>query len=202
MGLFNRLVEWVSDQPALFIAIRGFLEDDFRHIRALVRRELRLGQGRRTLELACGPGTFFDLFAGEKAVGVDLNARYIAYAAARYRNGTFIHGDATRLDLPSGSFDQILIFGLLHHLSDQDVRAVLAECARLLAEGGRALVIEDIPAVSSTNVVGHLIHAAENGHFIRQAAEYRALYLETFRIESDETLRSGICDYYSAVLVR
>jgi ubiquinone/menaquinone biosynthesis C-methylase UbiE len=199
MGLFHNLVEWVSDQPALFIAIRGFLEDDFRHIRALVRRELRLGQGRRTLELACGPGTFFDLFAGEQAVGVDLNARYIAYAKAHYP-GTFIHGDARKLDLPEKSFDQILIFGLLHHLADEDARAVLSECARLVTDDGRVLVIEDIPAVSSLNLVGHLIHAAENGHHIRKADEYRALYTERFRVASEETLRSGICDYYSAVL--
>jgi hypothetical protein len=70
----------------------------------------------------------------------------------------------------------------------------------LITDDGRILVIEDIPAVSSLNLVGHLIHAAENGHHIRKMEEYRGLYLERFRIVSDETLRSGICDYYSAVL--
>lgn len=199
MGLFSGLVEWVSDQPALFIAIRSFLEDDFRHIRALVRRELRLGHGKRTLELACGPGTFFDLFEGEDAVGVDLNRRYIAYAMTHY-SSKFINGDARKLDLPDASFDQILIFGLLHHLADEDARAVLSEAARLLRHGGRLLVIEDIPAVSHMNLIGHLIHAAENGHHIRRSEEYRQLYLERFQIETEETLKSGICDYYSAVL--
>jgi ubiquinone/menaquinone biosynthesis C-methylase UbiE len=111
-------------------------------------------------------------------------------------------GDARKVDLPDASFDQILIFGLLHHLPDADVRAVLAEARRLLVPGGRALVIEDIPAVSKLNLIGHLIHAAENGEHIRLPEEYRRLYAEAGRIESEQVLRSGICDYYKAVLTR
>ena len=77
------------------------------------------------------------------------------------------------MDLPDGRFNQILIFGLLHHLPDADVRGVLAECRRLLGPGGRVLVIEDIPAVSRVNVIGHLIHRVENGEFIRPVEDYR-----------------------------
>jgi hypothetical protein len=51
------------------------------------------------------------------------------------------------------------------------------------------------------NLIGHLIHAAENGEHIRASDAYRTLYLEKFRIEREEVLKSGICDYYAAVLV-
>jgi ubiquinone/menaquinone biosynthesis C-methylase UbiE len=201
MSLLSTLVERVSDHPVLFIFFRSILENDFKAIRAQVRKELRLGGQQRTLDLGCGPGAFADLFVGDDYVGVDMNARYIDYAR-RHRPGAFLTGDARRLELPDARFDQVLIFGLLHHLPDEDVRAVLGEAMRLLSPGGRALVIEDIPAVSKLNLIGHLIHNGENGEHIRPPEEYRRLYAAAGRVENEEILRSGICDYYKAVLIK
>ena len=200
MNLFAKLVEKVSDHPVLFIFFRSILENDFKAIRAVIRRHLKAGKGLRTLDLGCGPGEFADEFAGDDYVGADLNARYIAHAQ-RTRPGTFLVADARKVDLPDRRFDQVLIFGLLHHLPDDDVRAVLAEARRLLVPGGRILAVEDIPAISRLNLIGHLIHNVENGEHIRPPAEYRRLYAEAARIESEEVLQSGICDYYAAVLV-
>ena len=199
MGLLAKVVERVSDHPVLFIFFRSLLENDFQEIRARIRRELVLGRGLRSLDLACGPGAFSDLFDGDDYVGLDLNRRYIDHAR-RHRKGTFVVGDARSVELPDARFDQILIFGLLHHLSDADVRAVLRECRRLLAPGGHALVIEDIPTLSRLNLIGRLIHNVENGEHIRVPEEYRRLYAEALGIEREEILRSGICDYYAAVL--
>jgi len=200
MGLLATIVERVSDNPVLFIFFRGILENDFKAIRAVIRRDLKLGQGLRCLDLGCGPGAFSDLFHGDDYVGVDMNARYIGYAS-RKRKGEFVVGDARSTPLPDARFDQTLIFGLLHHLPDEDVLKVLGEVRRLMAPGGRALVIEDIPAVSKLNLIGHLIHNVENGEHIRPAEEYRRLYSQVGRIEREEVLRSGICDYYSAIVV-
>ena len=200
MKLLAKIVERVSDHPVLFIFFRSLLENDFTAIRALIRRDLSVEGGLRTLDLACGPGAFAEVFGRADYVGVDLNARYIDHAR-RTRKGTFVVGDARKVDLPDGRFDQILIFGLLHHLPDGDVRAVLAECRRLLVPGGRVLAIEDIPALSKLNLIGHMIHQVENGEHIRPAEQYRRLYAEAMRIEREEILQSGICDYYAAVLV-
>ncbi len=199
MGLLATVVEKVSDHPVLFIFFRSLLENDFREIRARIKRDLDLGQGLRSLDLACGPGAFADLFEGGDYVGVDMNRRYIEHAR-KHRRGAFVVGDARKVELPDARFDQVLIFGLLHHLSDQDTRAVLKECKRMLVPGGRLLAIEDIPAVSKLNLIGHLIHSVENGEHIRPAEDYRRLYTETLTIEREEILRSGICDYYAAVL--
>jgi len=200
VGLFGRLVQKVSDHPVLFIFLRGILENDFRAIRATIRRELDLGPAARTLDLGCGPGAFADLFAAGDYVGVDLNARYIDHAR-RTKKGAFIVSDAKHVDLPDRRFDQVLVFGLLHHLPDVEALAVLSECRRLLVPGGRALVIEDIPSVSRLNLIGHLIHRVENGEFIRPVEDYRRLYAGVGRVERELVLQSGICDYYSAVLV-
>ena len=189
MGLLSTVVEQVSDHPVLFIWIRSILENDFSAIRATIRASLSVQPGVRTLDLGCGPGAFSPMFDGGDYVGADLNARYIAYARGRFK-GTFVVADARRVDLPAERFDQVLIFGLLHHLPDDDVRAVLLEAKRMLVAGGRLLVIEDIPAVSRMNLLGHLIHKVENGAHIRPAAAYRQL-LQRAWDRSSARRRSG-----------
>jgi SAM-dependent methyltransferase len=199
--MLARLVEWVSENPVLFILFRSILENDFKSVREAIRRHLRAKQGARTLDLGCGPGEFADEFDGDPYFGADLNRRYIEFAR-RKKPGRFLVADARQVDLPDGQFDQVLVFGLLHHLPDADVRAVLSEIRRLLVPGGRALLIEDIPAISRLNLLGHLIHRVENGEHIRPAAQYGALYSEFLRIEREETLQSGICDYHVAVAMK
>ena len=201
MGLFSTIVERISDHPVLFIFIRGLLENDFKAIKAIIRRELKVGQGLSTLDLGCGPGAFAPVFEKDDYTGADLNARYVEYAKKRYKRA-FLCSDARKLDVPDAHFDQVLIFGLLHHLPDDDVRAVLREATRVVKPGGHILAIEDIPAISKLNLVGHLLHHAENGEHIRPADGYRRLYNEYARVEREEILQSGICDYYAALLVR
>ena len=199
MSLLHSIVERISDNPVIFIFCRSLLENDFKAIRAVIRRHLRLGEGNRSLDLGCGPGAFADMFVGNDYVGADLNRRYIEWAR-KHRPGTFVVGDARSVDLPDDRFDQVLIFGLLHHLPDEDVKLVLKETRRVLAPGGRALLIEDIPTISRLNLVGHLIHNIENGDYIRPPERYKALYEQFGSIAKDEVLKSGICDYYAAVL--
>src|SRR5262245_60414436 len=162
MGLLGTVVQKVSDNPVLFIFFRSILENDFKAIRAQIRKELVHGKALRTLDLGCGPGAFSDAFLGDDYVGADLNSGYIEWAK-KHRKGSFVACDARSVPLPDQRFDQALIFGLLHHLPDDVTRDVLREAKRLLVPGGRVLVIEDIPAVSKLNLVGHLIHHIENG---------------------------------------
>ena len=115
MGLLAKVVEKISDHPVLFIFCRSLLENDFKAIRAVIRRDLKLSPGVRTLDLGCGPGAFSDLFEQGDYVGADLNPRYIDWAR-QHRKGAFVVADARQLELPDQRFDQILIFGLLHHL--------------------------------------------------------------------------------------
>jgi ubiquinone/menaquinone biosynthesis C-methylase UbiE len=199
MELFSRLVHFLSDQPALFLLLRGLVEGDFASIHGLVKRELNLNDSLHTLDLGCGPGAFASLFPASHYTGADLNRRYIDYARRHYK-GRFEVADARRLDFPAGSFGQVLVFGLLHHLADEDALSVLREVRRVLIPGGRALVIEDIPAISRFNLLGHLIHMAENGEHIRPALAYRELYASLFAVEREETVQSGFCDYFAAVL--
>ncbi len=198
--MLHAVIEKLSDYPRFFLFCRGVLEANFTAIRDTIREHLRAAPETRILDVACGPGAFSDLFPEESYTGIDLNPKYIQYARDNYE-GEFTVQDARALDFPDGTFDEVLVYGLLHHLSDEDVRSVLGGIERVLRPGGRALIIEDIPTESRLNFVGHLLHWAENGHYIRSADEYRALLSRFFRFENERVFRSGVCDYYMADVI-
>lgn len=198
--MLNIIIEKLSNRPRLFLFARAILEDNFEAIHRIIREQLARRPGQKTLDVACGPGAFSVLFDPEGYVGVDINERYIAYAERHYR-GSFQVKDARVLDFDSASFDEALVFGLLHHLDDEAAEAVIRALSRVLKPGGRALVIEDIPTESKLNLIGHLLHWVENGRFIRPAEAYRRLLLPYLSLKEEQIFRSGICDYYMARLV-
>ena len=197
--MLRYVIQKLSNYPGLFLFCRGLLEADFREIRRTIREYLPKSEDQRVLDIACGPGAFSVLFDADVYVGVDINQRYIEYAQRQYK-GTFHVMDARHIEFSDDSFDGVLVYGLLHHLDDDDAREVLKGVARVLKPSGRALIIEDVPSESRLNVVGHLLHRIENGHFIRSAEEYRTLMNVHLESQSDQFFRSGFCDYYMAVL--
>lgn len=197
--MLHFIIEKVSNHPGLFLFCRGVFESNFRAIRRTIREQLPSRAGRRVLDVACGPGAFSELFPADDYVGVDMNERYVRYAQRHYP-GTFQVMDARKLEFEDHSFDDVLVYGLLHHLDDTDARAVLGGIARVLKPSGRVLIIEDIPTESRLNLIGHLLHRIENGHFIRAAQEYRDLLEGYLHRQDEQFFRSGFCDYYMASL--
>src|SRR5262245_41324806 len=130
-------------RPALALFRRALLAGDFGPVRARIRKHLG-ERGRRTLDLACGPGLFADIFAGEDYVGLDPDLRNVAWAR-RARPGAFLVAAPLRIDLPDGRFDQVLAFGALETLTDAQIGALLPELRRLVGGSGRTLFITEVP---------------------------------------------------------
>jgi ubiquinone/menaquinone biosynthesis C-methylase UbiE len=193
--MLHALVERLSNYPRFFLFCRGLFEANFTAIRKTIREHLASDPNVRVLDVACGPGAFSNLFPEQSYTGVDINPKYIQYAKQNYRGEFFAH-DARDLPFPEDHFDEALVYGLLHHLNDADVTAVASGIRRVVRPGGTVLVIEDIPAESHLNLVGHLLHWVENGHHIRPSEEYRRLLAPHFQIREERLFRSGVCDYY------
>ncbi|QIJ65641.1 class I SAM-dependent methyltransferase [Streptomyces sp. JB150] len=95
---------------------------------------------RSLLDLACGTGIVTRRLAaarsGLRVTGVDLTTEMVRRAAARLP-GAVVRADARRLPFPDGTFDAVTSVWLLHLLpGPEGVRAVVAECARVLRPGG------------------------------------------------------------------
>ncbi len=97
--------------------------------------------GRRVLDVGCGHGaTLRHLGAPSGAVGVDVAPERVAFAARAVPECRFLVADGAQLPFAAGSFDQVLIRDVLHHVADPG--PLLAECDRVLDRGGRLDVLE------------------------------------------------------------
>ncbi len=101
------------------------------------------------LEVGCGPGRLSIRLArqhGLDVTGLDLDPAMIERARANadrlgsgdQRRPSFLVGDAASLAFPDGSFDLVVSTFSMHHWADPT--AGLAEIARVLRPGARALV--------------------------------------------------------------
>lgn len=95
---------------------------------------------RRLLDVACGTGIVTRRLAGARpelrVAGADLTYGMARMAAARLP-GAIVLADSRRLPFPDGVFDAVTSVWLLHLVDDtDDVRSIVAECARVLRPGG------------------------------------------------------------------
>lgn len=109
---------------------------------ALFRRHLGPGAGRRLLDLASGTGEISRLCRGLgfTVTGLDWSEAMLAQARRKLPDVTFLQADAERTMLPAGSMEVIVTRHLVWTLVDPP--AAFAEWARVLAPGGRLLLVD------------------------------------------------------------
>jgi ubiquinone/menaquinone biosynthesis C-methylase UbiE len=111
-----------------------------------------LGEGPFDLlvDLGTGTGRILELFGPRagKALGFDLNHDMLAYARMKLEraglgHAQVRHGDLYNVPLADEAADAVVLHQVLHFLDDP--AAALAEAARVLAPGGKLLVVDFAP---------------------------------------------------------
>lgn len=102
------------------------------------------------VDIGTGTGRMLSLFAErtKAAEGLDFSRKMLAIARANLArdevtNAAVRQGDATTLPYKTGVADLVLVHQVLHYLDRP--REVIAEAARILAPGGRLLVVDFAP---------------------------------------------------------
>jgi SAM-dependent methyltransferase len=192
--MLRQMIETLAARPRVFDALRWTLEGGYAGHHRVIAESLASPPGP-VLDIGCGTGVFAGRFRRDEYLGIDISPTYIAAAQRKFPRHRFAVMDARRLDIPDASQSRGFISGILHHLSDDDVAAVLQEMARVVRPDGRIVIWEDIPTQSLLNVVGRTIHALDLGDRIREPAGYRALIAPHLAIRSERLMRSGCMDY-------
>ncbi len=102
----------------------------------------RVGPGDRVLDLACGTGDLAELARarGAAVVGIDFSREMLRAAARRCPGAPLVQADALALPFADASASVVTCgFALRNFVS---LSAVLRECARVLAPGGRLALLE------------------------------------------------------------
>jgi len=104
-------------------------------------------ENKRVLDIGCGAGgksLYYASAGAEKVVGIDTEEKYAEESAALAdklglsEKFEFICGDAAKMTFPDMSFDTIIMNDAMEHVDDP--KAVLNECMRVLAPGGRLYI--------------------------------------------------------------
>lgn len=155
----------------VYIAVQKGIGADRIRYRCLEEAELKPGE--RILDVGCGPAYYFDRLPAVNYVGFDTCEAYVAYARRRYggrgefRCEIFTAGHLSAL----GQFDAILLFGLLHHLSDPECATLLDLSARVLAPGGRVVSCDTVLHPDQRRV-SRWMSEHDRGEYVRGAEAY------------------------------
>lgn len=113
-----------------------------RSVAWLVER-FNLGEGKRVLDLGCGPGLYSNALAesGASVTGVDFSESSLAHARSEAESRglqvDYLHGNYLDLEVP-GTFDlALLIFGDFCALGPEQRRSLLHRVKEWLRPGGR-----------------------------------------------------------------
>jgi ubiquinone/menaquinone biosynthesis C-methylase UbiE len=115
-------------------------------VEAAVRAALAGRNIGRLVDIGTGTGRMIELFGAqaESAIGVDRSPEMLRLARAKLAAASspadLRQGDMYTLPLASASADVVILHQVLHYA--QQPNAAIAEAARLLAPGGRLLVVD------------------------------------------------------------
>jgi len=119
-------------------------------VESAMRAAVGNGPFKLFVDLGTGTGRILELFADtyERGLGFDLNQAMLTYARSKLAAADTVraqvrHGDLYNLALADGAASVVAMHQVLHFLSDPR-RAVL-EAARVLAPGGRLLIVDFAP---------------------------------------------------------
>lgn len=130
-----------DSRAAEYIAIAGSIDQMDAADRSFIGH-WRDSTSGTLLDAGCGPGLWTGfLHDGHRDVtGIDLSAEFLTSARLSFPHLRFERGSFRALPLEDASFGGILAWYSLIHTPPEDVPAVLAEFARVLAPGGSLLL--------------------------------------------------------------
>jgi ubiquinone/menaquinone biosynthesis C-methylase UbiE len=157
----------------------------------------RLPEGSRVLELGCGRGVpaTREIAKRHEVVGVDISGSQIALARHHVPEATFVHADATELDLPSDWYDAVVSFYMFGHIPPDELGTLVERIAQWLRPEGWLLTTmsasdEDVPDVVEEDWLGAPMYFAGVGRE-RSLGLMRAAGFEVERAESVPQIEHG-----------
>ncbi len=136
---------------------------------------VRASGGGLVADLGCGPGrvTAYLCSRGLTAFGVDLSPAMVAEARRAHPDLRFEVGSMTALDRDGGSLAGIVAWYSIIHTPPDDLPALFAELARVLAPGGYALVAFQVgdARVHLEQAYGHSVSLDAYRHSPKVVAE-------------------------------
>ena len=132
-------------------------------------RLARIRPGERVLDVGCATGSLAIAAArvvgsSGRVAGVDPSGEMIGRASAKARRARvpveFVATAGEALPFPAAAFDVVILSLVLHQLPIDALHATVAQVRRVLAPGGRLLLVD----LDLSGPVGNTVHAHAGRH--------------------------------------
>ena len=130
--------------------------------------------GIKVLDFGSGFGNFAYLFEKNDYLGIDINSAYINRAKTLNPNYQFLNIDLSKFKLKN-KCDLVLIYGVLHHIPDNEVKLILMNIKNALVDNGKIYIYEPLPPQSIFNIKSLLMKNLDLGNYIRTNNELISL---------------------------
>lgn len=145
----NEAAAYFARNAARWDEIRSLYASETQ-VEAAINRAAGQGAIGRLVDLGAGTGRMLTLLGerAERAIGLDLSQQMLNIARVNVSEAGLAtcelrHGDIFATGLPTASADLVTVHQVLHYLGDPV--AAINEAARLVAPGGRLLIIDFAP---------------------------------------------------------
>jgi cyclopropane fatty-acyl-phospholipid synthase-like methyltransferase len=155
--------------------------------------------GMRTLDIGCGPGDLANYVEPRDYVGIDVSEAYITHARRRFAADWHVL-PAERVGELKDSFDLAVMFGVFHHLSDDQVRTTLAGLTRVLKPEGRFVLVEAVWPTHFWDLPGYVLRKLDRGNYVRSEAQWCRLLGECWRLAAPYVRRNFVIEYFGCEL--
>ena len=128
---FYRLVQW------------GF---DHKKTRSQFRELLGDIKGKKILDVGCGPGDDAEVFKEGTYIGIDISSNYINEANQSYGHiGQFFCTSIDDInDLNLSCVDVFILKGVLHHLSDTQIKSMMESFENIKNENAIVVTLDPV----------------------------------------------------------
>ena len=181
MGLRTRLLEIPVVYELLQNGLSRPLGDEW-----LVEEVMGVRPGMRILDIGCGTADILSRLPQVDYLGIDHNPKYVEKSRSRFGSrGRFEVLDVNDSSFRDfGSFDIVLLLGVLHHLNDDEIPGLLSTIVMSTKPDGH-LVTFDNALVQGQHPLARFLAKADRGRFARSPEEYRELIETAFDVESE-----------------
>jgi len=136
----------------------------------------------KVLDIGCGPAEILDTLPKIKYYGFDINPIYINSAKRKYENkGKFFCKKFTNKNtkyLPK--FDHVLLLGVLHHLSDQEINKLMPNIKKVLKRKGNIITLDNI-FINKQNFIAKFLIQMDKGENVRSKTGYLNILKNHFK---------------------
>jgi SAM-dependent methyltransferase len=150
-----------------------FLADNFRK---KVLHELLNDKIDRILDIGCGPGNMIKYISFNDYYGFDTDINYINYAKKKYNSCNFFCELFTEHSLKKiKKVDVVLLFGLLHHLTNDEVIKLIEVIKLSLNHAGKIIVLDPV-FINNQNFIAKFLIKNDRGLYVRNEEGYMKLF--------------------------